>query len=282
MNLLSKELEAKLYTNPKLFGRSEIYNILDKSKEAISSLEIAENSNKINVSNVSKYKSLISDVFKVIEDIDNKLYFRYHKSDEELIKSSIKRDTKFHYSKLELAEKCKEKYNEMSSFISLDDNRSVDSIEVDLTGNFNRDYSKKLCLKILELLNDIGDIDTNDECKTDLEECNVRYGEVIKQCEDFKTQCLVNERKCIEYNLYIAILFINYTLYRMKLQERLKSYKSLIEETKEYKDISKYGIKSYDYLKSHNSLNYEELTHLNQNIRKSIILIDDTYNRYKE
>lgn len=67
------------------------------------------------------------------------------------------------------------------------------------------------------------------------------------------------------------------TSYRIKLKEKLTSYKSLIESTKEYQDISKYGVNSYKYLKSHNNLNYTELAHLNRNIKKSIVLIDKTY-----
>lgn len=207
LTLLTRELEAKLDTNPKLIGRTEVYKVLENSKANIKTLTISENNNKLNVNNMKILKICISEIFKIIEDIDNKLYFKYHKSDEELIKSSIAKDSKFHFSKLHLSEKCKKQYNKMKNFINLEDdnnnnNNSVDSMKVDLNDNFNRDYVKKLCLKILELLNDIGDIDTNDECKTDLAECNVRYDEMIKECEDFMNQCLLKERKSIEYNLY--------------------------------------------------------------------------------
>lgn len=185
-----------------------MYKVLENSKGNIKTLTISENNNKLNVNNMKILKTCISEIFKIIEDVDNKLYFKYHKSDEELIKCSISKDSKFHLSKLELLEKCKKQYNKMKNFINLKDNNNVDSIKVDLNDNFYRDYIKKLCLKILELLNDIGDIDTNDECKTDLEECNVRYDEMIKECEDFMNECLMKERKSIEYNLYDSRYFI--------------------------------------------------------------------------
>lgn len=75
--------------------------------------------------------------------------------------------------------------------------------------------------------------------------------------------------------MIVTILLLYFD--RIKLKEKLVSYKSLIDSTKEYQDISKYEMNSYKYLKSHNNLNYAELTHLDHNIKKSIILIDKTY-----